>query len=263
MQNSIKRMALSLSLVASLCTPVWAAGASDAKVISAPVVSISLNQVPTAVTVDGKPVTFDQGPVMLEGVLYVPVRAIAAAGGGEVTWDSGIQLVHIRMPERTIMIGLSQMEAEMHQDGVTYLDRNFVAMGKMPVILAGRTLVSADALSSLFGFQVRTGDGGTLALTSPSKQPATPDGAAERGTITQAETGRILLSGAAMANGEARMTWASITDQTQILVSAGGKTAPGTVADLTVGAQVEVKWAGPLTLSYPASGAAAAILVLR
>ncbi|MDB4895754.1 MAG: hypothetical protein JWN15_2016, partial [Firmicutes bacterium] len=33
-------------------------------------------------TVDGKTVTFDQGPVMVDGVLFVPVRAIAEAAGG-------------------------------------------------------------------------------------------------------------------------------------------------------------------------------------
>jgi hypothetical protein len=262
MNLHMKRTALSLSLLTALASPMWASGSAFAageQVISAQVASARLDQVPSSVTVDGKKVKFDQGPVMVAGVLMVPVRAIAEAGGGIVTWDVGIQLVHIRMPERTIMIRLGHLDAEMHQDGVTYLDRNRIMMQKEPVLMGGRTLVSADTLTIIFGFDAVTGDDGSLNLTSPSSP-----GSSERGTVTKAEGGdqpRILLSGAAMANGEPRLTWASITAQTKITIEEGGKTRSGSPSDVKVGAQVDVKWAGPLEMSYPASGAAAEILV--
>lgn len=291
----MKRTAVSLSLLTVLAAPALAsepAIVTDARLISAPADSPAFTDVhlisapadapaitdvhlisapvdltlPAVVTVNGKPVTFDQKPVLLDGGLMVPVRAVAEAAGGEVTWDEGIQLVHIRMPDRTIIIRLGNAKAEMHEDGVNYFDRNLIAMEKAPVIMGARTLVSADALSTIFGFQIGAAQDGTLALASPVKEaPVTPapDFGSEQGAITQAEAGRFLLSGAAMANGEARLTWVSVSDQTKILIREGDQVRTGSPADLQVGARVEVKYAGPLMMSYPARGAAAEITVLK
>jgi hypothetical protein len=105
---------------------------------------------------------------------------------------------------------------------------------------------------------------GALVLTSPGKAAQGPSQQAERGTITRVEAGdhpRVLLAGDRMANGEQRLTWASITSSTRITVREGEQTRAGSVADLQVGPQVEVTWAGPLMLSYPAQGTAAEIVI--
>lgn len=268
----MKRTAMSLCLVTALAGPAMAGESTpvtDVRLISAPDTTAPLNQVPSAVTVNGRPVTFDQTPVVVDDVLMVPVRAIAEAAGAEVNWAGEIQMAHVLMPDRTILIRLGHLEAEMHEDGVTYVDRNRIAMTKMPVLVNGRMLVSADALSTIFGFQVQTGKDGTLELTSPSDEPATVEGAtdeAEQGTIAEIKTGdqpSVLLSGAAMANGEARLTWVAIVAETRIIVQEGDQKRAGSISDLQVGAQAAVKYAGPLLLSYPARGTAAEILVQK
>lgn len=134
-------------------------------------------QVPTAVTVGGKPVTFDQGPALLDGVLMLPVRAIAEAGGGKVSWDGETQTVQIRMPDRSITLQIGNARAEMNQDGVVYLTRNLIAMAKAPTLLQDRTMISADALNAVFGFQLSTAADGTLALI-PAAKVAAPQGTA-------------------------------------------------------------------------------------
>jgi hypothetical protein len=274
MHAIVKRTALSLSLVACLAAPALAAGdppaATDIHLISAAAPVAALDQLPKAITVNGHTVTFDQGPAIVDHVLMLPVRAIAEAAGGVVTWGGGIQLVHVQMPDRTIMIHLSQVEAEMHQNGVVYLDRNRIKMSHLPTLVNDRTLIPADALTSLFGFQVQTGADGVLALTAPTDQPAAvdtaPDQAAEPGTIKELKTGEqpaFLLSGAPMANGEARLTWVSVTPATHIIIQDGDQERDGAAADLQIGSQVAVMYAGPLTMSYPAHGSAAEVIIRK
>jgi hypothetical protein len=270
MYPSIKRTALSLCLAASIATPVWAGDAAPTQaphVILVPVAAAEQVKVPSKVTVDGKTVTFDQGPVMVDGVLFVPVRAIGEAAGAVVTWDEAIRLTHVRMPERTIMIRFEHQEAEMHEDGVYYLTRNLVPMKRMPLMMGGRTLVSADALTNIFGFQATSQDDGTLALTSPSKPAAAPAAPAvdvERGSVSRWESDdhkRFLLAGAPMANGEPTLSWVAITDKTKITVWEGDQTRGGSVSDITEGAQVAVTWDGMRAMSYPAQGVAAEVVV--
>jgi hypothetical protein len=172
MNRWMKNVSLALLLTASLAAPAWADAPSTAgspTVISAPASMPQLDHVPAAVTVDGKAITFDQWPVMLDGTLMVPVRFVAEAAGGVVNWDSGIHLVHVQMPDRTIMIHFGNTKAQMHQAGVVYTDRNFIAMVKAPVIISDRMLISADALTTVFGFKIRFGQADTLELTSPTE----------------------------------------------------------------------------------------------
>jgi hypothetical protein len=172
MQLWIKRTAVYLCLVTSLAVPSVVAAESPVTgmhLISAPIAAIEFHQAPSAVTVNGKTVTFDQGAVMLDDVLMVPVRAVAEAAGAEVTWAGEIQMVHVQMPGRTVLIRLGQIEAQMHEQGVTYPDRNRIAMTKAPVILNGRTLVAFDALTGIFGFQAQAGQDGLLQLTFPTE----------------------------------------------------------------------------------------------
>jgi hypothetical protein len=296
MYPSIKRTALSLCLVASIATPVWAgdtAPASNPSVIMAPIAAPDYKEVPWRVTVDGKDVNFDlgtiivhpvmsdqgpvlvnpmraQGPGIVDGVLFVPVRAIAEAAGGVVTWDNANRLTQVRMPARTIMIKVGQQEAEMQEDGVSYLTRNVVQMKKAPVLMGERTLVSADALTTIFGFQVTLQADGTLALTSPTKPAVAPVETTppavdiERGSVSRWETDahkRFLLAGAPMSNGEPTLSWVAVTEKTKITVQEGDKTRAGSESDITDGVQVEVTWDGMRAMSYPAQGAAAEIVV--
>ncbi|HEY3364937.1 MAG TPA: stalk domain-containing protein [Symbiobacteriaceae bacterium] len=261
----ITRTGAALCLLTALATPAWAAGPATGRpapvLISAP--APRQDQAPAAVTVNGTAVAFDQGPAVVDGVLMVPLRFIAEAAGGQVTWEAETRTVHVRMPDRTIMVQIGEAKAEMNQDGVAYFARNLIAMEKAPILLRGRTLISADALTSIFGFGMNPGPDGTLSLIMVTGVATSK---ADLGTIAKVATGdrpRILISGPAMANGEPSLIWAVITDQTRIIVQEAGQTHPGTAADLQVGRQVAVRFAGPLLMSYPAQGAAAEIEVQK
>ncbi|MDF2628029.1 MAG: hypothetical protein K0R39_1860 [Symbiobacteriaceae bacterium] len=290
MHVSIKRTALSLCLVTALATPAWASDSApvtdirpiNAVPISAPIIAVPisapinvvpisapidlawLTNLPMGLTVNGQAVTFDQAPVMNDEVLYIPVRFIAEAAGAEVTWDEGMQLVHIKMPDRTIILRIGKGDAEMHLDGVQYVQRNLVQMAKAPLLLGGRTLVSADALTAVFGFEVQLGAGGALTLTAPAKGSKADVWAVEPGTIKEVQTGernRILIAGKPMSNGEGSLNWATIKDETVVTVKEGEATRAGTFADLAVGAEIEVSWTGPMLRSYPGQGTAAEVVV--
>jgi hypothetical protein len=271
MHMNMKRTALSLCMLTALATPAWASDVApisaptmEASPINAPIDLARLKQLPASVTVNGRTITFDQAPTMTDGVLYIPVRFIAEAAGAEVTWDEGIQLVHIKMPDRTVILRIGKSDAEMHLDGVQYVQRNLVQMTKAPLLLGGRTLVSADALTAVFGFDVRLAADGSLVLTAPVKQATKEIWAVEPGTIKEIQTGernRILIAGKPMSNGEGALNWATIKEDTVITVKEGEATRSGSFADLTVGAEIEVGWTGPMLRSYPGQGTAAEITV--
>ncbi len=159
---------------------------------------------PVAVAVNGKAVAFDQLPVVSDGVLLVPLRAVVEAAGGQVQWN----------------VALRQ-----------------------------------DATLDL--------------VPAPAPEPSRPNGGgAEQGSLTgtiqQLETGaqtRILVAGAAMANGEPSLTWITIDANTPILVQQAGQEQPGTVADLSIGQRVDVQLAGPVMMSYPALAGGASVWI--
>lgn len=170
MKRWIRNTGTALFLLAVTAAPVWAADAPTAQpiLIMAPVAAgteLKANlPLPAAVTVNGKPVTFDQGPVVVDGHLMLPLRAIIEGAGGKVTWDGATQTVMVRLGDRTAYVVIGNADAEMNQDNVRYIQRNMLHMAKAPVLTGGRTLVSADSLTTLFNFMQEAGDSGTLRL---------------------------------------------------------------------------------------------------
>src|SRR5690606_39772386 len=62
---------------------------------------------------DALPISGDLGsPVTADGVLFVPLRAIAEALGAEVTWDQDERLARVALPDRTVVFRIGQQEAE-------------------------------------------------------------------------------------------------------------------------------------------------------
>lgn len=219
---------------------------------------------PRAILVDGNPVDASQGDpvVTADGVLMVPVRSIVEAAGGTVTWINDTQEVRVRMPDRTAVFQIGSQEAEMNEDGVYYLIRNMISTAAAPQLVNGRTLISADAITSILGLYQVKAEEGVLSLVSGKTADLTPpDAAVENlvvGTIEVVEEGRILLKGQPMANGEPMRIWLTVSDETQITVNGN----PGTWADLAPGAQVVAELTGPILESYPARGGAASIQVI-
>jgi len=211
--------------------------------------------VPKEIRVDGKPVSFDQGPEVIDGVLMIPLRAVVEAAGGEIEWLGETRQVRVRMLGLTVIFTIGEDKADLNEDGVSYFARNLVPIAKAPVIMGNRTLVSVDALA-LMGLYVRWTTDGVLEIWTK------PDAAfMEKGTIAEisdGETFRFLLKGEPMANGEPMLMWVTVPEDAVIIV--GEKT--GTTDDLKVGQTVEVTLAGPILESYPALGYASAVRVV-
>lgn len=106
---------------------------------------------PTAITVNGNNLPAGQDAVVVDGVLFVPLRHVVEKAGGKVTWDAKERAVVVEMPDRMAYFRIGEIEAEMNENHVRYLVRNMLKMEKAPVILEGRTMISADALTLVLG----------------------------------------------------------------------------------------------------------------
>ncbi|HYF80168.1 MAG TPA: copper amine oxidase N-terminal domain-containing protein [Symbiobacteriaceae bacterium] len=245
--------------------------------ISAPLVRevLATRAEPATILIDSTRITYDQKPILVNGTLMVPLRAIVEGAGGQVTWDGETQTVTARLGDRTAYFVIGQAEAEMNQDNVRYLKRNMIKMTKAPVLEGSRTLVAADALTTVLGLMEQPGAAGALNLVPAAKfeapageippAPAEEQAWIEVGTIkeTKAIEGgiRILVAGQAMADGEGSLIWFAVTGETTITIEENGVQTPGTYADLATAQKVAVKPVGPMLMSYPAQGGAAAVTI--
>jgi hypothetical protein len=222
---------------------------------------------PGSIAVDGKVVEFDQGPVVSEGLLMVPLRFLAEAGGGIVEWDGANQRVTVRMHDRVVLFQIGNLEAEIVDTSM----RLSVSMAKAPVLVEGRTLVSADALSIL-GF-VETdavedghGTGDLMDLTLPVPPPVEDIKSMLSGVIKEVETGdkvRILVEGGPMSSGEPSLTWVTIGPETKISIEEDGRLVDADVSALAVGQTVEVEVDGAIAMSYPALAGASSVVIKK
>lgn len=219
---------------------------------------------PREIWVNGAPIATNLGsPVVVDGILFVPLRAIAEAAGAEVTWDGALRQVHVRLGDRAAVFRIGGQEAELRLDGPESAEPNRIALAKPVQIIDDRTMIPADAISTVLGLSQVPADEGVMSLV-PASQLVLPGPEAIQqegryvGRISQVEEGRILLEGPPMANGEPELIWLTITDETKITVG----DAVGTAADLQVGAEIVVEVSGPILESYPARAAAASIMVV-
>ena len=223
---------------------------------------------PKEIRVYGEPVPGDLGsPVVADGVLFVPLRAIAEAMGGEVTWDGEQRLVRVSLPDRIALFRIGDREAEVRLEGVESAGEGRASMAQPPQIINDRTMISADAITTVLGLRHMEAEEGILNLvgevvdlTTPAEVTAPEEAMRDQlyGRISQVEDGRILVEGPLMSNGEPMLIWLTISDETQITVGEGA----GTAADLQVGADVIVELSGPILESFPARGGAASIVVV-
>lgn len=265
MNRLTKTTASAMLLMLMAATPAWAIAYDEA--VSSPVEPgvvriLAAPAEPVAVLMESRPITFDQKPAMVDGTLMVPLRAVVEGAGGHVGWDGETKTVTVRLGDRSAVFVIGAPEAELNQDGVFYVQRNLIPMAKAPVLMGGRTLVAADALTGVLGLLEQPGATGTLNLVR-----ATPEWVVS-GTVKELKTNQdgttaILVEGAPMASGETSLTWFAVTDSTQITVEEGGVQRKGTTADLAAAQKVGVRPTGPLLMSYPARGGAASILIRK
>ncbi|MBR6524251.1 MAG: copper amine oxidase N-terminal domain-containing protein [Clostridia bacterium] len=99
-----------------------------------------------SVDVYGKPVEFDQPPVLKDGRTLVPVRAISEALGASVDWDEATQTVTATLGDTVVKLVINSNRMLVN-DKVIEID--------VPAeIINSRTLIPVRAISEAFGCQV-------------------------------------------------------------------------------------------------------------
>jgi hypothetical protein len=225
---------------------------------------------PAAIAIDGREIAFDQGPLVSEETLMVPLRFLVEAAGGEVEWDGAQCQVTARMPDRVVTFEIGNRSAEVNRGGRETVK---IDMAKSPVLANDRTLVSADTLTNVLGFMERrapeVGQEGAesrmMELVVPIPGPVEEIRSTLTGTVKEVEVGestRILVEGGPMASGEPSLTWVSISNETAIFVEEDGEKVGGSITDLAVGQTIEAE-VGAVLMSYPARAGATSVTIKK
>ncbi len=101
---------------------------------------------PITVTLNGKPITFDQSPIYHNGRTLVPLRAIFEAMGADIVWNGDTQTVTAKSGGTNISLTIGSNKLIKNGQNIT-LD--------VPAqLVGGRTLVPARAVAESFGADV-------------------------------------------------------------------------------------------------------------
>jgi|GEM_PF-2004766 len=106
---------------------------------------------PAEVVINGKKVDAAQEPILVDGVLMLPLRAVVEAAGGSVEWNGKERMVIATMPDRMAYFWIDKNEAEMNENNVRYIRQNLLPMERATVLVNGRTYISADAITQILG----------------------------------------------------------------------------------------------------------------
>ncbi|MDD3024878.1 MAG: stalk domain-containing protein, partial [Syntrophomonadaceae bacterium] len=98
--------------------------------------------------INGKELSFDQGPVLANGKLLVPLRKIVESLGAEIKWTSDApQLIKIHTVTTNMNINTNST--------TVFKNRQIFFMEQPPVIFNGRTLVSLRFIAGALGADVK------------------------------------------------------------------------------------------------------------
>ena len=107
-------------------------------------------QYTNSILLNGKPISFDQAPVNINGRILVPVRAILEAMGASVDWDKYAKKVTATRNGTTVELIIDQLYLSQRQNGILAK----WAMDVAAKIINGRTLIPARAVAEAFGCKV-------------------------------------------------------------------------------------------------------------
>jgi len=99
-------------------------------------------------TINGKNVSLDQAPVVINGRTMVPIRFISEAFGAKVDWDGTTRAVTINLLGNTIVLKIDSSTATVNNNPV-YLDSPATI-----VKATGRTVVPVRFISETFGADI-------------------------------------------------------------------------------------------------------------
>ena len=115
--------------------------------------------IPISVYLDGSALIFDVPPMLIDGRVFVPMRAIFEALGAEVAWDADTQTATGTKDETVVVLPIGST-SPMVNGAVVSIDTP-------GVIIDGRTLVPLRFVAESFGVSVEwDGDTRTVTITS-------------------------------------------------------------------------------------------------
>lgn len=116
------------------------------------------------VKVDGKKIIFDQPPVIMNGRILVPVRAIFEALDVGVVWFQNTQTVHADNGTRCVNFDIGTNVLFINEGGI-FTEKD---MDVPPVVINGRTLVPVRAIAESYDWNV-SWDGNTQTVIIESE----------------------------------------------------------------------------------------------
>lgn len=119
------------------------------------------------VNLDGKSVSFDVAPQIINDRTMVPMRAIFEAMGADVEWDEASRTITSVKADTTIKMTID--------DDKMYVNDNEITLDSSPVIIDDRTLVPVRAIAEAFGAAVEW-DGDTKTVDIASDGEGTSEG---------------------------------------------------------------------------------------
>ena len=110
------------------------------------------------VSLNGDYLVFDQQPIIVNGQVLVPMRAIFEAMGAEVKWDDSTQTVYATHKTDTlvevysVIIDDTMMIISWYDpvDSSTLPGRKYVTLDVAPILVGDRTLVPTEAIVEAF-----------------------------------------------------------------------------------------------------------------
>lgn len=91
----------------------------------------------TTMLADGKPVSLEAAPVILNSRTLLPIRAVVEAVGGAIAWEASTQKVTITRSSTTLELWMGKNTAKLNGKSVL-IDSNAKVV---PIIKNGRTLL--------------------------------------------------------------------------------------------------------------------------
>ncbi|WP_010243509.1 stalk domain-containing protein [Acetivibrio cellulolyticus] len=119
------------------------------------------------VLVDGKSVNFDVEPMIINGRVIVPLRAIFEALGADVEWDDKTKTVIATQEAKVISLKVGSTTA--------YINNESMELDVPAVVYNGRTLVPVRFISESFGYDVEWKDSSRTVTINCTSQNTIPN----------------------------------------------------------------------------------------
>ncbi len=116
-----------------------------------PTLAADVSTVVNPVVVNGEEIKFDQGPVLCDSILMLPLRFIVEKFGAVVSWHGEMQTVFCSLGENvsTLQIGNNKL----------FVNTDSIELEAAPILLGDRTLVPTAVIESITGLTCVWEDG--------------------------------------------------------------------------------------------------------